>query len=165
MKRILLVILLLSASVVTADEIILNIGSRHINSAVEYNETNYGIGYRNGTYDIEIGYFRNSYYHLNTPNANGNGYTPYIKGSIWDKVINRYLKIGLDIGLALYGTDGTIPLLPIIQPMVMVRPFNRLSFNFGYVPLITETYNVNEAGEAATSTMLGMFTLSASYHF
>ena len=164
MKNILLVILLLSSSVVAADEIIFNLASHHINSAVQYNEKNYGIGYRNGTYDIEVGYFRNSYYHVNVPKAQGKGYSVYIKGSIWDTVINRYFKIGVDIGLAFYGNDGA-PIVPIIQPMVMVRPFNRLSFNFGYMPMFAETAYVDESGAVVKSTMRGMFTLSASYHF
>ena len=165
MKRILLVILLLSASVVTADEIILNIGSRHINSAVEYNENNYGLGYRWEAENIELGYFRNSYYHLNASDAKGIGYSVYIKGSAWDTVINRYFKIGIDVGLAIYGKDGVSPILPIIQPMVMVRPFNRLSFNIGYMPLFIETKTIDDSGETVTSDMLGMLTLSASYHF
>ena len=165
MKRILLVILLLSSSAVSADEIILNLASRHLNSAVPYNETNYGLAYRSEAQNIEFGYFRNSYYGLTGPDVNGIGYSVYIKGSAWDKVINRYLKIGIDVGLAIYGQDGSLPIMPIVQPMVMVRPFNRLSFNIGYMPLFIETKQVDDDGTTATSTMLGMLTLSASFHF
>ncbi len=165
MKSILLTILLLLSSAVSADEIILNIASRHFNSAVEYNETNYGLGYRNEAQNIEIGYFRNSYYHLTGADVNGIGYSVYIKGSAWDMVINRYLKIGVDVGLAVYGRDGSLPIMPIVQPLVRIRPFNRITFNVGYLPMFVETKQEADDGTAETSTMLGMLTLSASYLF
>ena len=164
MKTLFLIILLSVSSAAASSEIVINLASVHINSVVDYNEQNYGLGYRTDN-NIEFGFFRNSYYDLNTVDSQGTGYSPYIKGSLWNTALNPYIKLGIDIGLAYYGKDGPIAILPIVQPLLTISPLTDININVGYVPMLQKLEHTDADGTTTEKTMYGMVTLSVSYTF
>lgn len=166
MKRILIVALMLFTTAATADELVINLASYHVDSVVDFNERNYGIGYRWAEENIEVGFFRNSYYGLVGPDVNGIGYSLYAKGSAGNFQINKYIWINCDVGLAIYGADGPLPIMPIVQPMLILKPFKRINVNMGYMPIFGEVIEYGTEGEETKkSTMKGVLTLSVGYIF
>ena len=150
--------LLMSFSVI-ATELVLPLGSYHINSAREFNERNYGVGVR--FQDIfELGIFRNSYYKITGDDANGNGYSPYFKATVYDLPLTSWLDFRADVGVAMYGNDGHLPVMPIVLPNVRLH-YDRWSTTIGFYPTFANTEGEN--GE--TSTMRGVLTWSTAVKF
>lgn len=164
MKSLFIALLLLS-STVSADEIVVNIASYHINSVYDFNENNIGLGYRDTSRNIEVGFFRNSYYKTDSEFANGFGYSVYIKGSGYSKLVNEYLMLNVDFGLSIYGRDGTLPFIPIVQPMLMFKPLKDININMGYMPMFAEVERKDLDNTTKKSVMYGLLTLSVSYSF
>lgn len=166
MKKLLLLVTLLLSTGAAADELVINLASHHIDSVVDFNERNYGIGYRWADENIEVGFFRNSYAGMVAPDVNGLGYSLYAKGSAGNFQINKYIWINCDVGLAVYGADGPLPIMPIVQPMLILKPLKRINVNLGYMPMFYETvlYDV-DGNELKKSTMKGVLTLSVGYLF
>ena len=170
MKSFIIVLILLVSTGANAGELIINVASLHINSSVNYNQNNFGLGYRSDNNllnaALEIGFFRNSFY--DKPKifgSNGNGYTIYFKGSVIEARAAAALSFGIDAGIAFYGKDGPNPILPILQAIAKINITKSLAVNLGILPHVQDTYVVENDVIIKSSRSVGLLTLNIAYKF
>jgi hypothetical protein len=182
MKNIYAILLLtVSLTANAGSSLVVHLTGHHINSGYDYNEENYGLGYRINT-GTEVGFFRNSYYGTDNDKANGAGYSLYAKQLIWHTYIGN-TEFALDVGAAMYGGDGNLPVIPLVQPMVKFDIGHNNKIIFSYLPVIANTYSerdittdyydsegniietITETEKYNESIMYGVITISFSHYF